>query len=352
MNYLKTATQLLINRAYPLLDDTPSQEGQPLPANYAFQPYHRSKTIGWSHYGVMIPDLPTPHHFFSIMSVIGTSGALAFDTDHALKSSPRHNATAVMGTAVTHPHQFQGYAIEHDCQFAEDGSHIQFGDNIVITGKYPHYHVIARSPDFELDIQITNTDKVSWFVKTPIYDHISVLSQYRGSITYQNQTQHIEGLCTFEHAACISPYLLRDRPLPKHLKIPLDFFTYQIINLDENTQLLLNDTRVNDVKIVSKAYLRGLAQYNQSYHAEFEVLKFIDQPATSPDGVQMQLPHSFRWVISDDHGNMLMTIEGEVDTHFTYGLGSGYVGGYQYRGVYQNQPTQGRGYIEYIDRRM
>ncbi|MDE2421818.1 MAG: hypothetical protein KGO49_11640, partial [Gammaproteobacteria bacterium] len=97
MNYLKTATQFLINRAYPLLDGTTAQEGLSLPKNYAFQPHHRSKTVGWSHYGIMIPDLPTPHHFFSIMSVIGTSGALAFDTDHALKSSPRHNATAVMG---------------------------------------------------------------------------------------------------------------------------------------------------------------------------------------------------------------------------------------------------------------
>ncbi len=352
MSYLKNATQFLIAHAYPMLDGTGDQERKPLPPNYAFKPHHRSKTVGWSHYGVMIPDLPIPHHFFSIMSVIGTSGALAFDTNHALKSSPRKNATAVMGTAATHPDQFQGYSIEQDCQFAEDGSHIQFGENIVITGQYPHYHVIARSQGFELDIQITNTDKVSWFVKTPIYDHISVLSQYRGSITYQDKTEHIEGLCTFEHAACLSPYLLRDKPLPTPLKIPLDLFTYQIINLDENTQLLLNDTRINNAKIVSKAYLRGLNQYSQSYQAEFEVLKFQDQPAISPDGISMRLPQTFRWLVTDDHGNTIITIEGEVDTAFTYGLGSGYVGGYQYQGHYQNQLIQGRGYIEYINRRI
>jgi len=46
--------------------------------------------------------------------------------------------------------------------------------------------------------------------------------------------------------------MIRDKAIPSAFKIPLDFFTYQIINLDDNTQLLLNDTRLKDVKIVSK----------------------------------------------------------------------------------------------------
>jgi hypothetical protein len=57
--------------------------------------------------------------------------------------------------------------------------------------------------------------------------------------------------------------MIRDKAIPSAFKIPLDFFTYQIINLDDNTQLLLNDTRLKDVKIVSKAFIRGLDQYNQ-----------------------------------------------------------------------------------------
>jgi hypothetical protein len=68
----------------------------------ALKPYHQAKHIGWTHYGVMIPELPAPHQFFSTMSVIGTPGALVFDTDHVFKDSPRNNATAVMGTAATY----------------------------------------------------------------------------------------------------------------------------------------------------------------------------------------------------------------------------------------------------------
>ena len=45
----------------------------------------------------MIPDLPEPHRFFSTMSLIGATGSLAFDTDHALADQPRRNASVVAG---------------------------------------------------------------------------------------------------------------------------------------------------------------------------------------------------------------------------------------------------------------
>lgn len=343
--------QAIFNHLYPMIDGTVAQEGQPLPRDYAFVPHHRAKHLGWSHYGVMIPALPAPHQFFSLMSIIGSSGALAFDTDHALHDSPRRNATLVTGTAATHPAHFQGYSMARDCQFADDGSHIQFGQTVILTGQYPCYQLKVCATDFELAIEINNTDKVTWFVKLPIYDHLSVLSTYRGQATYRGQTQQISGLCTFEHAACVSPYLLHDRPLANHLKIPVDFFTYHIINLDERTQLLLNDTRVYDAKIVSKAFVRGLGQYNHSYRADFEVLQYQAVDAIAPDGVHMRLPQVFRWVIYEQD-RIVAVINGEVDTPMTYGLGSGYVGGYTYSGQYQHRAISGRGYIEYIDRRV
>jgi hypothetical protein len=349
-NVGQRATQFLIHQLYPLLDSTPQQEGQPFPQPYPMQPHHDSRQIGWTHYGVMIPDLVAPHRFFSIMSILGSPGALAFDTDHARVTSPRRNAAVVSGTAATHPHLFRSYAMDRDCDLRSDGSLIQFGSDLTLSGSYPDYHVSAHYADFELEIDIHNTDKVSWFVKTPIYDHLSLLSTYSGFITWQGQRQAISGLCTFEYAACISPYLLRDQPLPPALKIPLDFFTYQIINLDERTQLLLNETRINGVKAVSKAYLRGLDDYSHSYDAVFEVLTEQATPAIAPDGVSMTLPHTFRWTIYH-RDQVILTLDGTVDTPFTYGLGSGYVGGYAYNGLHHDQPIAGRGYIEYIDRR-
>ena len=336
---------------YAALDDTTRQENKPFPLPYEFRPYQQSKTVGWTHYGLMIPDLPEPHQFFSIMSIIGTSGTLAFDTDHMLKDSPRRNATAVIGTASTSPKLFESYSIPSDCQFTEDGSRISFGQTLHIQGTYPHFHVKAKIADFEIDLQLHCTDKVSWFVKTPVYDHFSLLTQYQGTVKNSQGTQAIQGLCTFEYAKCISPYLLRDRPLSPKFKVPLDFFTYQIINLDDQTQLLLNDTRIDNVPIVSKAFLRGVDSYNQSYAAKFEVLSHQPQPCIAPDGIQMMVPQKFKWQIFDKNDKVIYEIIGTVDTQLTYGLGSGYVGGYSYEGNHKNQPIQGRGYIEYIDRR-
>lgn len=346
----QAVTQFLIHQIYPILDGTQKQEGRPFIQPYAMVPYIDSRRIGWTHYGVMIPDLAAPHQFFSIMSIIGAAGALAFDTDHALASSPRRSAALVSGTAATHPNLFRSYSIDRDCEMRADGSLIQFGQDLIITGNYPDYHVSAQYADFELEIDIHNTDKVSWFVKSAVYDHLSLLSTYSGFLTWKGERQTISGLCTFEYAASPSPYLIQDKRLNDALKIPLDFFTYQIINLDDRTQILLNDTRINGVKAVSKAFLRGVDHYNTSYVAEFEVLTYQDELAIAPDGVTMKLPQTFAWKVYDQD-RLILVIHAEVDTPFTYGLGSGYVGGYVYSGQYNDQPISGRGYIEYIDRR-
>ncbi len=339
--------KFLIKQLYPFFDATPEQEQQAFPANYPMVPHIDSRTMGWTHYGVMIPDLPAPHRFFSIMSIIGTPGALAFDNDHALVDGPRHNATVVSGTAATHPHHFGSYSTRRDCQMATDGSRVWFGDDVKISGQYPYYQVEARYGDFVLNIAIENTDKVSWFIKTPVYDHLSLLSRYHGTINWQGQIQEISGLCTFEYAACPSPYLLRDKPLAKHLKAPLDFFCYQIVNLDAQTQLLLSYVCVSGTPAVSKAYLRSLDQYSQSYDIEFAVLDYQAELAVAPDGNAMRLPQTLRWLVAQLDLQLVM----QVDTAFTYGLGTGYVGGCAYTGQYRGQDISGRGYIEYIDRR-
>lgn len=343
--------ELFLGRLYPHLDATGLEEGRPIPAECPMPPYVKSKRYGWTHYGVMIPDLPAPHRFFSIMGIVGTPGALAFDTDHALQDTPRRNATVVSGTAATHPAHFGGYSIERDCEMREDGSLIRFGKEVEIAGSYPEYRVRAEYAGMRLDLEIRNTDKVSWFMKTPVYDHFSLLSQYRGELRWQGKTRELGGLCTFEYAACFSPYMLRDKPLPPALKLPLDFFTYQIINVDEKTQLLLTKVTMGGATAVSRLYVRALDRYGIRHDAELKLLEYRDEPGIAPDGRRMSLPRHFSWEVPGADGVPLLRIDCEVDTPFTYGLGSGYVGGYRYAGEYEGTPVSGRGYIEYIDRR-
>lgn len=344
----------LIERVYPRLDGTPALEGEPFQADYPMVPYARSKRFGWTHYGVMIPDLPAPHRFFSIMSIIGTPGALAFDTDHALVDTPRRNATLVSGTAATHPAHFAGYSIERDCEFADDGKLIRFGSEVEIQGSYPEFQVLATYAGLRLSIALHATDKVTWFLKTPVYDHLSLLCEYDGTLEFQGERTIVAGLCTYEYAACPSPYLLRDRPLAKRAKAPLDFFTYQIINLAEDgLQILLAQIRIAGYLAVNKVYVRGLDAYNRTWcdaDVSFDVAQYREPAERTPDGRRMSLPERFAWTVRDA-GRDLLRIEAVADTPYTYGLGSGYVGGYRYEGSFRGRPIGGRGYIEYIDRR-
>ncbi len=341
----------LIQRLYPMLDGTPALEGQSFPADYAMVPFANSKRIGWTHYGVMIPDLPAPHRFFSIMSIIGTPGALAFDNDHALKTTPRRNATLVCGTAATHPDHFAGYSIDRDCDFPDEGGLVRFGDEVEIQGEYPEFRVSANIGELRLEIDLHCSDKVTWFLKTPVYDHLSLLCDYEGMLEWKGESTPIGGMCTYEYAACPSPYLLRDRPLPKSLKVPLDFFTYQIINFDSGEQLLLTQIRIAGNLAVSKVYVRGHAEYNHTFlDVGFNVSRYREPPEPTPDGRHMRLPESFEWNVVENREDVL-TIRCVVDTPFTYGLGSGFVGGYRYEGRFRDRAIAGRGYIEYIDRR-
>lgn len=341
-------------RVYPHLDGTAALDGHAFDPRYAMRPHARSHRIGWTHYGVMIPDLPAPHRFFSIMSIIGTPGALAFDTDHARPSTPRRSATVVSGTAATHPAHFGGYTIGQDGEFADDGSHIRFGNAISLSGRYPEFSVQARYAGLDLCLKLHATDKVTWFIKTPVYDHLSLLCRVEGHADWQGSRTCIRSLGTYEYAACPSPYLLRDRPLPDSRKLPMDFFTYQIINLaEQGVQVLLTQIRMAGVLAVNKVYVRGLDRCTRTYEGaavRFEIQHLHEPPERTPDGRRMALPAQFAWTVHDD-GRECLHLQAVTDTPFTYGLGSGFVGGYRYEGRFEQADIAGRGYIEYIDRR-
>ncbi len=81
---------------------------------------------GIAHYGIMIPDLPAPHHFMANMMVIGYAGIRAFDVDAARRGRARDTATLGHGTAATTHDPFSVYGAD-ETHFAPDGSLLQFG---------------------------------------------------------------------------------------------------------------------------------------------------------------------------------------------------------------------------------
>lgn len=135
--------------------------------------------------------------------------------------------------------------------------------------------------------------------------------------------------------------------------MPIDFFTYQVLDLGDNRQLLFVGTEAEGRTALNGVYLRhgDGRSIALDQGVTFEVLELQEAPGTTPDGFLMKLPLRFRWQ-SPAESVLAVDLEGTVDAPFSWGLGNGYVGAYSFTGTVAGAPVQGRtGYIEYIDRR-
>ncbi len=161
-----------------------------------------------------------------------------------------------------------------------DGSLIRFGENLTIAGRYPQYTLTGRFGGVEVELHLTNTDKVTWFVHSPVYKHLSLLTEYRGRFQTTSGGTDVEGLCAFEYGACPSPYQVRSTPLPPSLKAPLDRFFYQIVNLGPDDQVLLSQHCVGGRPFISTALHRSRHSYGRSLgRTEFRVEQYQPGPA-------------------------------------------------------------------------
>lgn len=312
------------------------------------RPHVGSRRWGWTHYGVMVPDLPAPHRFLALMSLLGTTGSAAFDTDHARPGGPRGTATLVCGTAVTPPlAAFTAYRIADEVDAAADGTRVRFGDDVEL-GR-DGTRVTARGQragvdfDLALDLELGHT---TWFLRSRAWQHVSIPARYTGTVGGTT----VAGRATFEHArSAVTPHLLGGLPLPPSLKVPFTGFHYHVVDVGAGQQLLLGHNEANGVPALTAAYLRtpgGPRPRRWVRDVRFTVDEHQAEPAVAPDGRTMRLPRRFTWTVPG-----VLELHGEVDTPMLYGLGSGYVGGYAHHGTIEGRAVGGRGYLEFIDRR-
>lgn len=343
----------LVERSPSLLNKSYRLHGKPFDPDTATPP-PEGRRRNWVHYGVMVPDLPAPHHTFNVLSIVGTPGATVFDNDFAVRTSPQDTAYLLSTMASLPLGQFRSYSIAQECEFAPDGSRLRFGDDLLIEGSYPCWRLTRSLESSNIALTIEATDCVSHFVRIPgLYDHWSLLCQYSGVIDHQGAQTEIGGLCTFEYAAGVGAYSL-GQPFPARHKVPLNYFTYQIINLDESTQLLLVVVLGPGNALIQKSvYLRGLNDHGAEYtrNVDFTVSEYDPEPAITPDGFAMKLPRRFKWYAEDNSGDELLVLECEVKGEYDYGLGAGYTSWYSFDGQVKGKPVSGQGYLEFIDRR-
>ena len=340
----------LFKQAFQAVDTAEAQHGKPFKDRTLIRPNIDNKLFNVSHYGVMIPDLPEPFRYFSLMAIIGTAGNRLIDTDHMLVDEPARNATQVSGTAAEGTGQFASYSIDRDCDIRTDGSLIRLGNDVTLSGTYPEVRLQISREEFELDITLHCYDNVTWFAHTPVYKHLGLMAVYKGHLKYKGERHDISGHCTYEYFTMASLYGFTRKQLPHQLKVPMDFFTYQIVHIDDDTQLMLAKIGVLRETCLEAAFIRsrGEASYTLSKSTNFDVTRFEDNPAVTPDGRTMRLPKEFTWTVQDNERTVAI-IHGTVDTPFTYGLCSGYVGGYRYEGEFHGKKVSGRAYIEYVD---
>ncbi|EFY84496.1 hypothetical protein MAC_09471 [Metarhizium acridum CQMa 102] len=160
-----------------------------------------------------------------------------------------------------HNHRhYEAYDAASTCGFAAGGSRLAWGDDHFITSNYPNFTVAGWYRHMKVDLQISATKQVSWFVRSPIDDHLSLLATFIGSITDDRGTTKIVGMCPAEYARSMNPLdpLVLSRHSVPQLKRPLHFFTYQILHLDECAQLLPTDMRADGMTLCRLAHVRNL----------------------------------------------------------------------------------------------
>lgn len=328
----------------PLIDRRLPASRRPFDMPHILRPHARSRGWATTHYGVFVPDLPAPYRYLNTMTLLGATGTELFDLDHLAAPDARNTTTVFASTANGEQRFYRAYDMSTQCRFSDDGRQLRWGDDLALDVTLPTVTVRGRYPGFDVDLELAVTDQVSYFVKSPIYDHLSLLAPYRGVVDGVD----VSGLATFEYARIRTPQGFLRRPMPARLKLPLDFFTYQIIDIDDRTQILLTDVRARGRVACRLAHVRVLGGATEVYtDVDFAVTEYGD-PLVDERGNAMQCPRTIRWTVRDD-GRELLAVDGTVDSPWRQGHGPGYVAAYSYTGQWRSAAVSGSAYLEWID---
>lgn len=303
--------------------------------------YHGPKGIyKIIHQGLMIPGLAAPLHYFNFLTIMGQPNIPMLRNEYAIKTHALDTVSLITSISPHMVGHFHGYSLADECQIHKH--YFNFGNKEQLTGTFPHFKLMRNDDELSVDLNIETKPLISHFTKLKLglFDHWSLLCHCRGEIIYKEQVYRIDQLGSFEFARAINiPYL------------PLSFFTYQIINLENQKQLLLAHIRNSFNQIVqSRMYLRDLKtgtseMYDQDVHFK---LHRVYPKITTPNKQEMYLPREFEW--NFQNAQRKIKVIGESRGDFKFGLAAGYVGSFSYSVEVDDHHEQGSsGYCEYID---
>ena len=340
----RALSRVVIDGLLPLVDSRLPASRLPFDAPEILKPHDVSRAWGVTHFGVFVPDLPEPYRYLNTMTLLGASGTELFDLDHLAAPDARDTSTVFSSTAHADQRFYRAYDMHTDCSFTADGRRLRWAEDLAIDVALPHVVVRGRYPQFDVDLKLDVTEQVSYFVKSPVYDHLSLLAPYTGTVDGVD----VSGLGTFEYARIRTHQALTRSPVPARLKLPMDFFTYQIINLDERTQVLLTDVRARGRTACKLAHVRVLGGETEVYSDVHFAVTEYGEPLVDDRGNTMRRPRKFKWSVRDG-GREILALIGTVDSPWRHGHGPGYAAAYSYTGTWGTGSVSGSAYLEWID---
>lgn len=321
-----------------LVDESIQRNQAPFPLRLDYHgPKGRYKII---HQGLMIPGLPAPLHYFNFLTIIGQPNIPMIRNQYAIKTYPLDSVSLISSVSPHMMGHFHGYSIQDDCEIKN--GYYRFGDKEQLTGEIPKFRFVREDNELAVDLEIETYPIISNFtnLKLGLFDHWSLLCGCKGEIYYKGQRYPVDQLGAFEYARAINiPYL------------PLSFFTYQIINLNDQRQILLAQIRNSFNQITqSRIYLRDLQKGSSEVFDQGVIFKVhrVYPKVKTPNGHEMYLPREFEWCYQD--ATKTISVQAESRGDFKFGLAAGYVGSFKYRVTMDGQEQNGEsGYCEYID---
>lgn len=290
---------------------------------------------------LIIPDLPAPLHYLNFISLIGQPNLPIFRHADKLSTTALDTATTFASTSAHMVGQFSHYSIAKDCFF--NSSQFKFAQKESVIGTAPEFQIQRIDSELSFQIKVVITSLISYLSKLRfgLAEHWSAVCECRGEVQYKGQDYEIAQIGAFEYARS-----------KNFNPLPIAFFTYQIINLQGQRQLLLQHMRDSFNRIIqSRIYLRDFSQqkiylFDQGVHF---YIQRIYPAVRTPHGQKMYLPREFEWSYHDTKGHHIH-IYAQSRGDFKFGLGAGYVGSYKYQIQINGEEEQGEnGYCEYID---
>ncbi|ESK55469.1 DUF6670 family protein [Acinetobacter tjernbergiae] len=288
---------------------------------------------------LILPNLPEPFHYLNFISLIGQPRIPICYNASAITTTAIDTATVLVTSGLSTVGHLKSYSAKEQCQLEQD--RYQFLDVDQIQVDFPNYYF--KRIDEELSCQLTvniradieNHSALHWGVG----DYWYARCQCEGEITYKKQKYQIEAQGILKHARAIYfPF------------IAFHFFTYQVIQVSANLQIILSELRNQWNNIVfSRIEIQSNEQRSILYdHQVILDITRVYPKVQTPDGREMYLAREFMWQYQEKN-QIIFQLKAQSRGDYKFGLGAGYVGSFHYELIWNNENHKGSGYCEYID---